>query len=74
MSKGSVDIHDGWDPSGGDNIAPPAAPAWVTPALIAQTIETWQPYYETRLTSDDAVAMILNVSRLLGVLSQPDRP
>jgi hypothetical protein len=74
MSKDSADIRDERDGGGVDDGAPPGAPAWVTPALIAQTIKTWQPYYETRLTPDDALAMILNVGRLFDVLSRPLRP
>jgi len=74
MSKASVDIRDGRDACGVDDVAPPGAPAWVTPALIAQTIKTWQPYYETHLTPDDALAMILNVGRLFDVLSRPHGP
>jgi hypothetical protein len=70
MSKDSVDTHDRRDGCGVDDVAPPGAPAWVTPALIAQTIKTWQPYYETRLTSDDALAMILNVGQLFAALWQ----
>lgn len=74
MSKVSIDKRDGPDRFGAEELAPPGAPAWVTPALIAQTIKTWQPYYHARLTPDDALAMILNVSRLFDVLSHPHRP
>jgi len=48
---------------------PPGAPGWVTPELIDLTIRTWQPYYRTPLSPDDALTMILNVGRLYGVLS-----
>jgi hypothetical protein len=47
-----------------------ALPAWITPDLIDETIRVWQPYYATRLTAEDAVTMILNVGRLLDVLSR----
>jgi hypothetical protein len=33
--------------------------------LIAQTIETWQPYYHQRLTEQDALDILLGVGRLL---------
>ena len=45
-------------------------PAWITPELIAWTIRVWQPHYETRLTPEDAVIMIQNVGRLIGILSR----
>ena len=48
---------------------PPGAPSWVTPELFDLTIRTWQPYYRTPLSSDDALTMILNVVELYGVLS-----
>jgi hypothetical protein len=48
----------------GTNV-PLGAPAWVTPDLLAMTIEIWQPHYKTPLTEDDALQIILNVGRLL---------
>jgi predicted hotdog family 3-hydroxylacyl-ACP dehydratase len=51
------------DPPKGDSM-----PAWVTPELIGQTIKVWQPYYRFPLTPDDAVGILLSVSRLFGVL------
>jgi hypothetical protein len=48
--------------------ASPTLPAWITPELIAKTIGVWQPYYATRLTEDDAVAMLQGVGRLFKVL------
>lgn len=44
------------------------APDWVTDALIADTIQTWQPYYESPLTRQDAVEMLVNVGRLFNLL------
>ena len=41
------------------------APAWVTPELLADTIETWQPYYTERLTVADSLAILLTISRLI---------
>lgn len=43
-------------------------PQWVTEALIADTIETWQPYYDTPLTRTDAIEMLTNVGRLFDLL------
>jgi hypothetical protein len=50
--------------------APIAAPPWVTPELIDQTIRVWQPYYAHPLTANDAIAMILNVGTLWRALSE----
>lgn len=50
--------------------APPGAPSWMTPELIAHTIRVWQPYYSDSLTPDDAVTILRNVSELFGVLSR----
>jgi hypothetical protein len=47
---------------------PVAVPHWVTDDLIRRTLEIWNPRYGFTLTRDDAIAMILNVSRLYGVL------
>lgn len=44
-------------------------PPWITPELIERTIEVWQPYYETPLSADDAVKMILGVARLYHALA-----
>lgn len=48
-----------------------AYPAWVREDLIQATLAIWQPYYEARLTRQDAVEMILAASRLLDALSHP---
>lgn len=44
------------------------APGWVTDALIADTIQTWQPYYDTPLTEQDAIEMLVNVGQLTALL------
>lgn len=48
----------------------PLAPAWITPELIADTIETWQPYYVDRLTADDALEILLNVGAVIETLER----
>lgn len=48
---------------------PPGAPSWVTAELIANTLEVWQPYYDSPLTPADALAMIQAASGLIEVLS-----
>lgn len=51
-----------------------AAPSWITPELIEQTLRVWQPRSRARLTTDDAIQIILSVSSLAHTLSgrQPD--
>lgn len=43
---------------------PPGTPAWVTEELLAQTLETWQPYYEHSLTPHDALEILFSVTEL----------
>ena len=50
---------------------PPGAPSWITPELIADTIETWQPYYELDLTVNDALEILQGVGNLIDVLEKP---
>jgi hypothetical protein len=47
---------------------PAGMPSWITPELIADTIETWQPYSASTLTPDDAVEILQNVGHLADVL------
>lgn len=47
------------------------APEWVTPELLESTLETWQPYYEGRLTSADALEILLRVGQLVDALRKP---
>jgi hypothetical protein len=49
------------------------APAGITPELVKATIRTWQPYYKTPLTIDDAIEIIRNAGLLFDVLSS-NRP
>lgn len=49
---------------------PSGAPSWISDELIAHTISVWQPYYLAPLTTEDALAIILNVAGLVDVLSQ----
>jgi hypothetical protein len=46
---------------------PKGAPSWVTPEAIADTLRVWQPYYKQKLTDDDALEIIMNVTRLVDV-------
>jgi len=44
-------------------------PGWITPDLIQDTIDTWQPYYQERLTTTDAIEILQSVGRLCDVLA-----
>lgn len=55
----------------GDGIqVPEGAPAWITPALIRETMAIWQPFYRDSITRDDAVRILTCVGRLFEVLSR----
>ena len=41
------------------------SPSWVSPALVAYTIATWQPFYRNQLTESDAIEILVNVGRLI---------
>jgi hypothetical protein len=51
---------------------PADAPPWVSAELIEQTLRTWQPYYQTTLTPEVALYIIMSVGRLFDVLSRGD--
>ena len=48
---------------------PPGTPDWVTVALVEQTLEVWQPRYETPLSVEDAVRILVGASRLFRTLA-----
>jgi len=50
-------------------LLPAGTPAWITPELVEATIRTWQPYYKTPLTIDDAIEIIRNAGLLFQALS-----
>ena len=52
---------------------PAGAPRWVTPELLADTLRIWRPYYGN-LTSQDALAIILNVGNLFDLHDGPRCP
>ncbi len=45
-------------------LLPPDVPGWITPELVAETIETWQPYYGETLTQADALGILESVGSL----------
>ena len=48
---------------------PGGAPQWVTAELLQEAIEVWQPYYEHKLTAEDALEITLSVGRLAEAIS-----
>lgn len=55
-------------------VIPAGTPDWITADLIEATIRTWQPYYQTPLSTEDAIEMIRNAGLLFNVLAshRPD--
>jgi|CXWL01.1.fsa_nt_gi hypothetical protein len=49
---------------------PPGTPEWITPELVEQTVAVWQPRYETPLSIEDAVAILVGSTRLLRLLME----
>lgn len=49
---------------GAEITVPDGAPDWVTEELIHETLETWQPYYGGSLTAEDALEILLGVTKL----------
>lgn len=47
-------------------------PSWISPDLITETIDVWQPKYEKRLTDEDAIEILREVSALLDALGDLD--
>lgn len=48
------------------------APAWITPELLADTLRTWQPYYDHPLTETEALEILLTVRQLADLLGVAD--
>lgn len=49
------------------SLVPPGSPQWITAELVRLTIKVWQPHYKSVLSPEDAVTILLGVSRLFGV-------
>ena len=54
-------------------LVPAGAPDWVTPELIEDTIQTWQPVYRHSLTPEDALEILISVAYLFEGLEQVER-
>ena len=48
------------------------APPWITAEILADTLETWQPFYDEPLTETDALEILLDVGQLLDVIGESD--
>ncbi len=46
------------------NDSPGPMPAWITPALLARTIEVWSEAYGRPVETGEAVELLTNVKRL----------
>jgi len=57
MSDASVTITTEIDPPG-------PLPTWITPTLLAQTIEVWSEAYKRPVGPAEAVELLTNVKRL----------
>lgn len=57
----------------GDGL-PAGTPDWITADLVRHTLAVWQPRYSIRLTIADAIELICNVGRLIGVLAGNREP
>lgn len=45
---------------------------WITPELVAETIDVWQPKYAQPLTQQDAIEILMNVAALFDALGDAD--
>ncbi len=55
------------------NPSPPQTlPDWITPELIAETLDVWQPHYSKRLTDEDAIEILRSVGQLFDALGDVD--
>ena len=58
--------------AGDTNTASAGLPAWMSDALVKETICVWQPYYDETLTVDDAIEILTNVGHLAKFLTETD--
>lgn len=47
-------------------------PDWITPDLVAETIDVWQSRYDKQLTDRDAIEILLGTAALLDALGEDD--
>lgn len=53
-----------------ERIVPEGTPDWITEDLIVETLQTWQPYYGGSLTAEDAVEILIGVTKLFEFISE----
>jgi hypothetical protein len=53
-----------------EGLLPAGAPDWVTEDLIIETLETWQPYYNGSLTVEDALEILIGVTKLFEIIHE----
>lgn len=51
---------------------PAGAPSWITAELIEHTTRIWQPFYEEQLIPEQAMEIIMNMGRMMDLLSSGD--
>lgn len=51
----------------------PPRPAWITDALLAETIDVWTEAYERPVSEEEAIEILVNVGRLAEALLNAKR-
>lgn len=57
----------------GGAVERPPRPAWITDALLAETIDVWTQAYGRTVGGDEAVEILVNVGRLAEALLEAKR-
>lgn len=68
MRRGESGKHEGSTSAFADVQLPPGAPDWISPDLLGETIQTWQPKSSTQLTAEDAVEILTLFGQLFEVV------
>ena len=57
----------------GEVVERPPRPAWISDALLAETIDVWTEAYERPVSEGEAIDSLVNVGRLAEALLQAKR-
>ena len=57
----------------GEVVERPPRPAWISDALLAETIDVWTEAYERPVSEVEAIDILTNVGRLAEALLQAKR-
>ena len=57
----------------GEVVERPPRPAWISDALLAETIDVWTEAYERRVSEVEAIDILVNVGRLAEALLEAKR-